>query len=619
MWIDNASTVDMLSYRPYAKLVYNIVTNKRMNPLTIGLFGSWGVGKSTLLKLIEGEIKTNTPKDKKVICVNINAWLFEGYEDAKAALMADLLKTIEDEETFPQQCKEGIRSLLKRIDYLKLAGTGLKKGIPLALSIASGNPMPLVLNCGNDMLKAFKSSEGIEEVLDFTQKFKEKFVKTQEEVDIVENVRVFREEFEKMLVEWEIDNLVVTIDDLDRCTPERIIDTLEAIKLFLSVNRTTFIVAVDERIVTYAIKKKYPKISEDTTDISKDYIEKIIQLPIRLPELSAVDIQNYLHLLVYELYLEDGFLPVIEQLYDRGTFFNDEVITPEMVNVLLPNIEYDKQGLEELTKTIQEISGIVSRALKGNPRQAKRFLNSFLVRKQMAELCFMGENRIDNEILAKLMTLEYIDISLFKELHKWYKQSNGIIEPLKQIYDKVKKGDELGDEYTKWNTSQVKAWIQCKPTNLYEKNLSRYFYLTRDVLVEDNNIIETLTVEEREILSQVVEYKGKETILRKVLSTVALMESPKRQKIIQSILNLYDNKQVDLNVLYIVFDMFIEYRYLIFDKIKQLKKGEGTFIVYPILKSFYDTSKEEVIPILQDLEKKKVLTKEALKQHGIIV
>ena len=67
-----------------------------------------------------------------------------------------------------------------------------------------------------------------------------------------------------------IDNLVVIIDDLDRCSPDRIIDTLEAIKLFLSVKKTTFIVAVDQRIIEYAVRTKYPQI--EGFDISSDYI-----------------------------------------------------------------------------------------------------------------------------------------------------------------------------------------------------------------------------------------------------------------------------------------------------------------------------------------------------------
>lgn len=93
-----------------------------------------------------------------------------------------------------------------------------------------------------------------------------------------------------------IDNLVVIVDDLDRCSPDRIVDTLEAIKLFLSVKKTTFIVAVDQRIIEYAVNVKYPQVNG--FEVSADYIEKIIQLPIKIPELSPKDIENYLLLLV---------------------------------------------------------------------------------------------------------------------------------------------------------------------------------------------------------------------------------------------------------------------------------------------------------------------------------
>jgi len=52
------------------------------------------------------------------------------------------------------------------------------------------------------------------------------------------------------------------VDDLDRCSPDRIIETLEAIKLFLSVENTTFIIAIDEDVVRYSVKRKYPKIND---------------------------------------------------------------------------------------------------------------------------------------------------------------------------------------------------------------------------------------------------------------------------------------------------------------------------------------------------------------------
>ncbi|AYV69398.1 hypothetical protein C2I06_22525 [Niallia circulans] len=65
-----------------------------------------------------------------------------------------------------------------------------------------------------------------------------------------------------------LENLIIIIDDLDRFSSERIIDTLEAIKLFLAVKKTTFIIAIDEDVVSCAMDRKYPKIDDATLDIS---------------------------------------------------------------------------------------------------------------------------------------------------------------------------------------------------------------------------------------------------------------------------------------------------------------------------------------------------------------
>lgn len=83
MWLDNASDIDILFYEPYARIISNIAKNKAYNPITIGVFGLWGAGKSTLLKLINQKIQ----EDENIVCVNINAWMFESYEDSKTAIM----------------------------------------------------------------------------------------------------------------------------------------------------------------------------------------------------------------------------------------------------------------------------------------------------------------------------------------------------------------------------------------------------------------------------------------------------------------------------------------------------------------------------------------------------
>lgn len=117
MWLDNASNIDMLFYSPYADTIVNFAKNSTLTPLTIGLYGSWGAGKSSLLQLIRQRIESN---GDDVVCISLNAWQFEGYEDAKIAIMESLLNALNDNKTFIAKCGEKIKGLLSRVDYLKL-------------------------------------------------------------------------------------------------------------------------------------------------------------------------------------------------------------------------------------------------------------------------------------------------------------------------------------------------------------------------------------------------------------------------------------------------------------------------------------------------------------------
>lgn len=205
----------------------------------------------SLLQLIEAKIKS---QDAKIACVSLNAWQFEDYEDAKVAIMEALLKALKDSKTVFESAGEKIKGLLARINYFKIGKDLLFKGAPYAIGAITGNPLPIAVNLSADLLTSTNISEKL-------QNFSDQYIKSADSESITENIRKFRDEFEKMLADVKsIDNLVVIIDDLDRCSPDRIIDTLEAIKLFLSVKKTTFIVAVDQRIIEYAVRTKYPQI-----------------------------------------------------------------------------------------------------------------------------------------------------------------------------------------------------------------------------------------------------------------------------------------------------------------------------------------------------------------------
>ncbi len=335
MWLDNASEVDILFYEPYANVIADISKNPSYKPLTIGVFGVWGAGKSTLLKLIEQKIDVDSEKKRKTLCININAWTFERYEDAKIALMEALLREIKEHKDIPSKVKDGVSKLLKKLDFFKLATKAASVGAPMIASVATGNPIPLLLSVSG---KAEEVSDGIKNVANAVQSIRDDYLKDEESDDtnsIVNNVRKFRKEFKETLKDDGIENVIVLIDDLDRCQPDRIIETLEAIKLFLSVEKMTFIIAADENVIQYAIRKKYPPIENYSVNLDKEYIEKIIQLPIYIPELSSKDIENYLMLLVVQEYCnKDQFKEFLKKIKEEKLLISNDVIDVQKIKTI---------------------------------------------------------------------------------------------------------------------------------------------------------------------------------------------------------------------------------------------------------------------------------------------
>lgn len=494
MWLDNASDIDILFYKPYASIISDIAKNKKYNPLTIGVFGLWGSGKSTLLKLVEDELPQN---DEKIVCVQINAWMFEGYEDAKIALMEALLKELEEKKPF-EGAKSKIKKLIKRLDFFKIGTSLLSAGAPIIASAVTGNPLPLLLNIAGDSAKI---EESIKSATQSLQDYKDNNVKE----STVDNVRQFKQEFEKMLEDANVDNVVVLIDDLDRCVPERIIDTLEAIKLFLSVKRTTFIIAADEHVIQYAIKKKYPHVDDSDVELSTEYIEKIVQLPICIPELSSKDIENYLLLLVAQKYLSsDDFERLIKAVYDGHYIVRETCIALQEVTSLIKELHLSylptESAFMEDAGIIDNIRDIVAFTLKGNPRQAKRFLNTFVTKKALAQMYYGSE--LDMRIMAKMLVLQKLDSDLFVQLNEWNRKFTLCNDEFKEMYNAVESAKSVDVRYSKWAVPAIKKWLECEPKDMYSNRLDKYFYLTREHLTKSDVDIQSFSANARNVLDK---------------------------------------------------------------------------------------------------------------------
>lgn len=82
MWSDKDAEIDYLNFRYMVDMVADIATYRELSPSTIGLYGDWGSGKSSLMKLALKKIEENNPKSKKekdtikTLCIEFNGWLF---------------------------------------------------------------------------------------------------------------------------------------------------------------------------------------------------------------------------------------------------------------------------------------------------------------------------------------------------------------------------------------------------------------------------------------------------------------------------------------------------------------------------------------------------------------
>jgi len=128
------------------------------------------------------------------------------------------------------------------------------------------------------------------------------WLKTAESETPPKEIQALRNGLEDALREMDI-TLVVLIDDLDRCLPEIAISTLEAIRLLLFMDHTAFVIAADEAMIKHAVKRHFQGV-DDT--LVTNYFDKLIQVPIRVPQLGVQEVRAYMMLLYVEASGLDG-------------------------------------------------------------------------------------------------------------------------------------------------------------------------------------------------------------------------------------------------------------------------------------------------------------------------
>jgi len=490
---------DSLDFKAYAETLEEIIHTSE-TPLTIGIYGKWGSGKTSLMRISESLLK----KREEIKTIWFDAWKFDKSHDLRVALIHNVLRSIHQDKKTETKIREMAGDLIKRVNWISLGKKVATTFLPLNLKSEdesilkktediSTKTLALIEDFDEEFkhlvrkyteIPEFKKEikdilpdvvfgfgiEVVESILsdllilvndyidgtidDFEGKLKELISRNQKKGKAETNDELKKQlSFDKKTIDTlikeykkisrkynrDIRRIVVFIDDLDRCVPSKAIEVLEAIKLFLNVPHTIFIIGADRKIIEDGIHLKY---GGRFTDWGENYLDKIIQIPVVLP------------------------------------FIKRETIIEKFIKEL------------KITDEIKNYAKIIA-SVDSNPRKIKRLLNEFEFQQMLAEKRGI---KIESEISAKLVVLR----GKWRDFHTsltqtYYETRKNLAEELLNISrlnpDEQRSRLETQQNLRKWiEDNNLMDFIKKEPS-LADVKLDNYVYMIKSTTdIEDTDI-----------------------------------------------------------------------------------------------------------------------------------
>jgi Cdc6-like AAA superfamily ATPase len=442
---DSPTTKDLLGFKRFVEPIARRIAyaTDENTPLTIGVYGEWGSGKTSFLQMIDEELQK-----QDIYPIWFNAWKYDQEDNLWSALIQTILDQARVQGKWYRRAWVKLKIWRDNIDLragtLAIAGQVLPPALRVLLV---GLSLLIVLGWGTSEIEAFLQQitaqwfsanslwlaffqvnvvKATVAIIGFFAAKPDELIKlfdTKLGIDFSKFSRTtsyrahiafldeFSREFKRIMqLVGSGKPIVVIIDDLDRCLPEKAIQVLEAIKLFLDAKGCVFLLAVDRDVVEKAIAVKYKELlamAKDTdtkpqqlaTFLGENYFEKIVQLPISLPPLSEQQISDF-----------------VTSLYTDGD--------------------------------IQICSNIFAAGLPRNPRKVKRLLQTFSFLRDLAAED-ITEGGMKPSLLAKLVIIQsqlrrFYEVivetpSILPALEKYYRQrtASSLTEPPEESADPI--------------------------------------------------------------------------------------------------------------------------------------------------------------------------------------
>ena len=262
---------DSLKIKKYSNALVTFIKNS-LTPMTIGIQGSWGSGKTSLLNTIYAQLDDANEhvdsKDFKIIW--INSWensLMATPEEALIKIINEIINGLNE-----------VDPSLTNIQKVKDAATVAAKGI---------------LRVGAGILGGQTGGQVVTEVLESTNSIK------QLREQLSQLVNAIRESNSQR-----VDKIVIFVDDLDRVDPPEAVKILELLKNIFNIPGCIFVLAIDYDVVIKGLKDKFGERTPENEYEFRAFFDKIIQLPFLMP-VQNYDIGNYVNDLLRKIGFQD--------------------------------------------------------------------------------------------------------------------------------------------------------------------------------------------------------------------------------------------------------------------------------------------------------------------------
>jgi uncharacterized protein YjbI with pentapeptide repeats len=390
---DDIAIDPILDFNLYRNAIVNIV--KTSHPkFTIGIFGGWGAGKTTLINSVDNALQT----DKSLIRVRLEAWRYKWEQFPIASLLKSIAYALPAEKQF--------EDLKKKLETSAI--NFLKNTADILTSIISKY--------------ASEEYEISQEMFDTFKKELNSKIQLIAELDrdtvYFDGFEEIKKEIKNLRLENPAFRIIVYVDDLDKCSPKKALELLEIIRVFQDVEGFIYIIGISHDIL---IKLRNIEINQKNNE-GEDYIKNLIQVPIALPKWSNQDTVKLVRDFIKKGMIHDKFKDVVDK--------NIELISLAIDN----NPREIKRFLNNFIVAHEIFSG------------KKSF--------EKKELIFSGKKSFDAKELLVIQaihlrwkkfynTLVKSDQSFFKGLDKYLKMDNETRFKSLDLYEGKKDDDDM--------------------------------------------------------------------------------------------------------------------------------------------------------------------------------